>query len=1125
MAEPCGGYIYKGKQYTKEELIKFLNTSKGRDYAIKDSEQVAKQQEDIKELKAHVEDVFKAGIEGIKISKATSKAKLESITDKVKEMTSRGSITSKQAKTLINRLGKLNLDNDKTVSKFNDYAENVFKNAEHKDILDTAEESISGLKGKLSNKTIEPELKELAKKFVSLDPNIVSDIEKHTEIANNLKDNILGSKTRGTKTTIAESIDRKSLSEYIDKELKNKEESDKDNLLNRFSEGFFESSGIDPKDISQEDLKDILDAYNSEEEVSKPLSKDKENTLREGANKAFNTFSSIAKDIVSKGVDSFTGEKIELSNEVKEQVKNLTDVNLDLLPTNERLVAVDILNDIIVNGESNRVDAFLRDYNGKKSANDFSKGKSAAKLKLFFNEDIGRFWNKRLSDIYKTAETMFRGFEAGGEFMKATGFPEFQKGVNKGKNKLLEFSKEKDAKFFNTKPNGEVYNSHSNIIERGIAAQLVRYASEVKDSDFSRRKSLVEQSIEALKKGSDKEKKEGLIAEKVYNEKFKDTNSAEEVFEALDKDNRNALEFVIKKYQEGYKEKSDVALKYYNSKLNSEKNYTPTTYSRLSGAEPQKNETADAFDSAIIKKEGKVYDKKSGTFMETVDNLELPKGMYLDFNFDRNIEQKLKAELIDVNTAAVIKQMKGFLYSKDFEKIIPDAKDRELFISKIKTFVDIKRGRNFADSNQEDLRIFSKVTRSVSRLSAIKALGSLTASIKQTVPVGASTLINSGRIDIMDAMNSDWSKLIDNSNYDIANRGIHSLADVKEIQGMLDKAAETNKEKFLAGFEKQQEVLLKKFLGKPDIFIARASWISYYKEGLRKQGIDPSTIDIKTHEINDDAAYYAQRQVDRQQNPSDEDLGGSWHTSKNPSAVLSRAILLPFAKFGLNQKSRMYSDISTLTSKTASAEDINIAKKSLVALSVEQAMFRVISATVSGLIYSGTSALLGHKELEKDKKKRIKGIKENQLRNIATDYLSPAPFLDYFALFAANKAFDEVQDLSGVSKGEKISLEPYMDRNYMDKFGMFGSFSKSYIDMADYENLAFTGKYTKNGKTHKLSDDKMNKLQMLQPVVVLYNLGLLPAEFNTVINDAKKIVKQKGAIEQDDQPTTSVKFE
>ena len=113
---------------------------------------------------------------------------------------------------------------------------------------------------------------------------------------------------------------------------------------------------------------------------------------------------------------------------------------------------------------------------------------------------------------------------------------------------------------------------------------------------------------------------------------------------------------------------------------------------------------------------------------------------------------------------------------------------------------------------------------------------------------------------------------------------------------------------------------------------------------MKKQGIDPDGMDIASHTINEDAAFYAQRQTDRQQNVSDTALEGKWLTSKDPVAELSRSIFLPFAKFSLNQKSRMYSDATIAFNKNASVEDRKLALKSLVALSAEQAVFRTISA-------------------------------------------------------------------------------------------------------------------------------------------------------------------------------------
>jgi len=70
-----------------------------------------------------------------------------------------------------------------------------------------------------------------------------------------------------------------------------------------------------------------------------------------------------------------------------------------------------------------------------------------------------------------------------------------------------------------------------------------------------------------------------------------------------------------------------------------------------------------------------------------------------------------------------------------------------------------------------------------------------------------------------------------------------------------------------------------------------------------------------------EAAEYAQAMIDRQQNISDPMLAGEFLASDDPIKQITRKIVLPFASFILNQKARMYNDLNTITSKTATSED------------------------------------------------------------------------------------------------------------------------------------------------------------------------------------------------------------
>jgi len=691
--------------------------------------------------------------------------------------------------------------------------------------------------------------------------------------------------------------------------------------------------------------------------------------------------------------------------------------------------------------------------------------------------------------------------------MKAMGFDKIQKGATIAEMKVNQSFSKYSNKYLETSPNKQGFNTEYNNTERTFLAMAKRFTPGQETDDFFRNKSLIEQSIAVLSEGSDLEKKSAEIQKEVYEKLFKNSVSKEDVISKADKINSNAVSDMSSYHKENFIGNADSALKYYNTVLTEDENYNTIKYSRLSG---EKNTIdSDGFDSAIVNKESKVYDKKTGVFNELNNPATLRKGTYINTMFEVNNEQAMKSALIDANTAGDIQSLKAFVYSDYFKYIIQNKRDRDLFIDRLKTFVDIKRGRNYPPIGKEEISFINKATRTISRIGSVKVLGGIMQLPKQTVSVGASTLINSGRLSVVDAFDPKWNDFINNSGYEIATRGIHSSSDFVAIQDILRSVENSKVKQTLDKLEKVQGVYLKWFLAKPDVFIAKASWISYYKEGLKKQGINPDGIDISSHKINDDAAFYAQRQVDRQQNVSDTALEGKWLTSKDPSAELSRAVLLPFAKFALNQKSRMYSDFHTVFNKNATSGDRSVALKSLVALSAEQAIFRAISTGISVGIYSGVSALMGHEESEEDKDKRIKKTIENQLRSSVADYGSPLPFLDYPTQYAAGKLVNGIQDLAGVEKDSKLNLVPYMDMGYADRFGMYGVVAKGGNDLYNFQNLAWTGKYTENGEEKELSIDKQNALRIASAGNLMYHLGFLPSEFNVAFKDLEKISKKE----------------
>ena len=1072
---------------------------------VEEAKPVVKKETPLQEIKGNALDIFKAGLQAISITKATAKAKLKNLTDTINSLSQdengkpkKGGLSIKQANSLIKRIGMLNLDNPKTTQKIIDYATKIIADSEYKDKLDGLDGIVSSIKKKIKSKDIDPELIDLVKKFVSLNPKDVDDVDSYLDIADNINKNIKGSTIVRDKLNVAKGIDKSSLDEYVNKELSRSVEKKAKDIV----DSFFELTGLDPDEFNLEDIKEIL---NNQKEIKE--TKYSESEIKPKLKKAYDSLSAIVADIIKNKKDRFTGEKIDISTETKESFNKLKGIDFGLLSNKDALNVVDILNDIAVNGYSNKVDSFMKEYDGLKRADEFSKGKPATKLRLFFSSWAGKFWNKQIGSLYSVSENLFRGFNEGNDFMKAIGFDAVQKGASIAEMKVNQSFSKYSKKFLNTSPNKQSFNTEFNNAERTFLAMAKRFTPGKESEDFARNKSLIEQSIAVLSVGSELEIKSAAIQQKVYDKIFKNSNTKEDVISKADKINSEAVDEMSSYHKENFDKNAEATLKYYNTILNEEENYNTVKYSNLSGEKGTID--SDSFDSAIVNKDGKVYDKKAGVFNELKNPSKLRKGSYINTNFEANNEQAMKAALIDANTAGDIKLMKAFIYSDSFAKIIPNKSDRDLFIDRVKNFVDIKRGRNYPPINKEEISAINKATRSVSRIGAIKALGGITQLPKQTISVGASTLINSGKLSVMEAFDPKWNDFINNSGYEIATRGIHSSSDFVDIQDILRSVEDSKPKEMLDKLGKAQGVYLKWFLAKPDVFIAKASWISYYKEGLEKRGIDPNGIDISDHKINDDAAFYAQRQVDRQQNVSDTALEGKWLTSKDPGAELSRAVLLVFSKFALNQKSRMYSDFRTAFNLNSTSEDRKTALKSLVALSAEQAMFRTISATISVGIFSGVSSLMGYEESEEDKEKRLRSIIQGQLKSSVADYLSPVPFLDYPTQYVVAKQVDNIQEELGVEEKDKINIFPRLDTNYLDRFGMYGIVAKGGVDFYEFQKLAWTGKYSENGEEEELPIKTQNALRVASTGNILYHLGFLPSEFNSAFRSLEKIAKKQ----------------
>jgi hypothetical protein len=516
-------------------------------------------------------------------------------------------------------------------------------------------------------------------------------------------------------------------------------------------------------------------------------------------------------------------------------------------------------------------------------------------------------------------------------------------------------------------------------------------------------------------------------------------------------------------------------------------------------------------ESAFINNtDGVLYKKEAGVLMDKKPSTKLPENKkgnpiaYIDLSFDKNNANSMYDALVDIETAPAVRQIQSFMDSKSFEKIFGG--DSQIFKNRIKLY--IQKSRKKTPFSDDELSKTLKTLNKIASIGASQALAGPTQPFKQVIPVIGNTLVNTGgRLDVLNPFNKTFNKWLDEQGYAISNRGVESQAQIDSINKLIDEAANSNLEKAGKFIEQANKKYLEILLAKPDVYIARASWKAYYEQSLRKQGKFGKGIDYSDHNVNKEAADYAQRMVDRQQNISDVDLAGKMFSSQETGTQFLVKTLMPFASFRMNQSSRLAADLTTLGYwNTATAEDKAIAVRSLIGFTVEQVIFKGLSAAIGLGTYWVASQFMGAGDDDEEIKEKRNQIIKGAATGAVTDVFSPMPMADRLVQWTAAESLNFAQDMMNLSDEEKVSLYSPKDQTLLESLGMFGITGTRAVQVADLVNLYATGKYEdKFGNVKTISNDDRKKMGQLIGPSVLTGLGLLPPEASGLIRNSVKI--------------------
>lgn len=1049
----------------------------------------------------------------IKLESKAGKAAAKEVNDlrkalslEVAALAKAGKITTKQAATIIKRLGSINLNNPTIVDRFVDYMVNVFENANYADQLKTANANINKIKKFYKGKEVQASVYIMAKNFLMLDPKMVDNIDEYIATSIEVMNAVMPTSTpAGVKMRIAADIS--SIQEYTEREVKSQTKKMRDELLSEYQ--YLIEAGVLDDTMSYDEIMEIVDSINDE---AKPEVLDKGEDVRNYIVKMFNSLSAIGKEILSNGVDPVTGEPVNLTDDQKALLKKFLNMDIENMSIKEAKLSLEYLSNFITNGITDGMAGLVGSYVGSENLKTFKDtGAKFRKLKLFFSNKLGRLIGEEITNLNILLEQALSGQDRSSLFRSLSGLNR----VINGNAAARKQSSDKMAEYVKRFEGVKDFFTLENNVERGILSFLVR--TNDSSEELNRRKGLIEQSIAKLMEGNEQEIALGEVAQEAYERIGKNAKTTEDVFSSASKENRDAVNWWINTWGNEYDALKDVSLNIYNADLGKDKNYTPDSYSKIEDETEDEDLGKSAF---MLTTKDYTVKKKTGVLMEAKKPNKLNKNRIVSFDFDTNNSRAYEAALVDVNTAEAIRVVDGFINSKEFSKL-GSAEDARLVRRRINAYVGEIRGKNFV--KRSEMSSLNEALDTIGSIGASMALGSITQPLKQVVPVAMNTLINTGGLlDIKGAFNVDANAFVEKSGMPIANRGLEAFVNVGTANKYIDEAANSKGEKAVALIKKASAIWLDTFLRRPDVFIARASFLSYYKKKLSEMGYGSEDIDWKNHEPVQSALQYAQDMVDRQQNVSDSALMGDLMTSKDPMKQVVRKTVFTFMNFVLNQKARMYSDIITLKSNSSTKSDKAQAGRSLAALSAEMATYSVVGGAIAETIQYAVSAIMGVDEDEEARRKRLKSRAETVATNVATDFLSPIPVTNGMVISGLNKALDTYY---GMTEGEEEEEGDKFRFFEKDKAGMFdnlgagGIAASKYMEMFDLFGMAATGEFTQefngNKKVKFLRDRDKKAMAGLSFVNLAYGLGLLPAEAGSIVRSATRVAKKRALSEED----------
>jgi hypothetical protein len=942
-----------------------------------------------------VNDEQKALVDQIKLEvraqreqKKAHKQVLADISARVTALKSKGNISVKQFDFIMKKLKGLNFDNKQKVSEFIDYVSRALANAEYIDNVQKAKRMTKAIAGKLKGRP--NPFAVVAKMFTSLDAEYVENIVDHIAVAQMIMDGVKSSSTRGGKLTLKQEPDLQVIAEYIDAEQQRQTQRLFKNLQARYENITGKPSTNLPAETMLAELQALKPDVDNSAEILDQID--------------------LQLAAYSQLIDEDTPQVI------------IDAINIDTeeFGIADSIKVLDALDTYFANGVTSGIESLMGAYQGIMNAKKF-KFKSKP-MRVAASEWLGRTRLGTFAGFSRILERKFRSVEKSNSYQKASGINGIVVGANKADFEASFKQSEYIKKFYKIKG----FKSNENIYERGVIADLIRTNPGIdQDAEFQRLINILIDSKDMLLQSTDNVKVEmGKLYDKVFKKLglYNANVTLESVLAKAEKSNIDAVNFAVDMFAEKYDQLSDTAMGVYNIMLGQDINYTPKTYVNIKGigskdSDPLSGE--DVFGLGNISNSG-FNRNEAGVLMPITRPKDLKSnGKYIDLNFDNNMFRSYRLALTDTYTAKSIRQLNSFYNSRENESIIGSEKDFDIIKAALSDYINDIKGKNLIDKNL--LKGIDKFQNMLSTFGAVRALAGIGQFASQFSSGMSNTIVNAGEHMRPSDLTKKAFDFMDRSGQPIANVGENDiLISLSNLDKSIERATigKSFAEVGLDEFAKFNAKAFKILVSNPDAAARRLAWMAYYRKYVIKNKLGP--IDFNA-EPNADAAAYAQSMVDRSMDTTDARVRGEIYRSKNTYAKIIKSMLLPFSSFGMNQRTRMWGDLTKIVTGDF---DMDTAR-SLASIAAEIYVYNVIRFQMARLVLYAAMNLLGYDDDEQDE--LIEKLKKNMLSSswskAVVDILSPLALADNMILKLSNYFMSE----TGVGAPEKSEVDEYID--------------------------------------------------------------------------------------------------